>query len=307
MTRVFGWLRSAAVLGVLGVACACASSPDARGPEGPGRTPGPDLGVARAGDPNLEAAQDDQDYTIGPQDTLRIEVFNQPDLGGRYTVETDGALSFPLIGRIAAGGSTVRAFERALADRLAAGYFKDPRVTVSVEEYNSQRVFIIGEVRQPGAYALAGEMRLIELLALAGSATPAAAGEAVVVRSGSGANRPVRPGDGRVAETLRVDLDALETGDLAQNVRLRDGDTVFLPEADAVYVFGEVRNPGRYPIRNGTIVLQALSLAGGSTEFAALNRVRIVRVVDGEQVEIRVGLNDRVRPDDIIRVPERFF
>lgn len=257
--------------------------------------------------PLLGAAQDDQDYTIGPRDTLRIEVFNQPDLGGRYTVETDGALSFPLIGRIAAGGSTVGAFERALVDRLGAGYFRNPRVTVSVEAYNSQRVFIVGEVRDPGAYALAGEMRLIELLALAGSATPAAAGEAVVVRSESGANRPVLPRDNRRAETLHVDLDALETGDLSQNVRLRDGDTVFVPEADVVYVFGEVRNPGRYPIRNGTIVLQALSLAGGSTEFAALNRVRIVRVVNGQQLEFRVGLNDRVQPDDIIRVPERFF
>lgn len=279
MVRVCALLRTA--VAAASVVCACAMS--------------------------LGAAQDDQDYTIGPRDTLRIEVFNQPDLGGRYTVETDGALSFPLIGRIAAGGSTVRAFERALLDRLSAGYFRNPRVTVSVEAYNSQRVFIVGEVREPGAYALAGEMRLIELLALAGSATPAAAGEAVVVRAGVGTDGPVLPRDGGGAETLRVDLDALETGDLSQNVRLRDGDTVFVPEADVVYVFGEVRNPGRYPIRNGTIVLQALSLAGGSTEFAALNRVRIVRVVDGEQVEFRVGLNDPVQPDDIIRVPERFF
>ena len=256
---------------------------------------------------SLRAVQDDQGYTIGPRDTLRIEVFNQPDLSGRYTVETDGALSFPLIGRIAAGGSTVRIFEQALVDRLSAGYFRNPRVTVSVEAYNSQRVFIVGEVRQPGAYPLAGEMRLIELLALAGSVTPAAAGEAVVVRAGTGSDRPVLPRDDEDAETLRVDLGTLETGDLSQNVALRHGDTVFVPEADVVYVFGEVRNPGRYPIRNDTIVLQALSLAGGSTEFAALNRVRIIRLVDGEQVEIRVGLNDRVRPDDIIRVPERFF
>ena len=279
MVRVCALLQTA--VAAASVVCACASS---------------------AG-----AAQDEPDYTIGPRDTLRIEVFNQPDLGGLYTVETDGALSFPLIGRVAAGGSTVRAFERALVDRLSAGYFRNPRVTVSVEAYNSQRVFIVGEVREPGAYALAGEMRLIELLALAGSATPAAAGEAVVVRSGAGADGPVLPRDGRGAETLRVDLDALETGDLSQNVRLRHGDTVFVPEADVVYVFGEVRNPGRYPIRNGTIVLQALSLAGGSTEFAALNRVRIIRVVNGEQLEFPVGLNDPVRPDDIIRVPERFF
>ena len=255
----------------------------------------------------LGTAQDDQDYVIGPQDTLRIEIFNQPDLGGSYTVETDGTLSFPLIGRMTAGGLTARALERALVDRLSAGYFRNPRVTVSVEAYNSQRVFIVGEVRRPGAYALTGEMRLIELLALAGSVTQAAALEAVVVRAGTGTDRPVLPPDGEDAETLRVDLNALEAGDLSQNVRLRDGDTVFLPEADVVYVFGEVRNPGRYPIRNGTVVLQALSLAGGSTEFAALNRVRIIRVVDGRQIELRAKLDDGVQPDDIIRVPERFF
>ena len=104
-----------------------------------------------------------------------------------------------------------------------------------------------------------------------------------------------------------MNLDALEEGDFSQNVTLRHGDTIFVPRAEVVYVFGEVREPGQYPIRSGTTVLQALSLAGGSTEFAALNRVRIVRTVDGEQVEIRAELSDAVQPDDIIRVPQRFF
>ena len=72
-------------------------------------------------------------------------------------------------------------------------------------------------------------------------------------------------------------------------------------------VFGEVRDPGSYPIQEGMTVLQALSLAGGSTEFAALNRLTIMRVVDGEQVEIRVRLDDLVQRDDTIRVPVKFF
>ena len=206
-------------------------------------------------------AQDDHDYTLGPRDTLRIDVFNQPDLSGRYTVGTDGALSFPLIGRIAASGTTLRKFEQALTDSLAAGYLRNPRVSVTVEDYQSQRVFIVGEVRQPGAYPLAGELRLLELLALAGSVTASAAEQVVVVRAGT--EGPVLPEDGAGVETVRVELGALQNGDLSENLALRHGDTVFVPEADVVYVFGEVHNPGRYPIRADTIVLQALSLAGG--------------------------------------------
>lgn len=250
-------------------------------------------------------AQDDHDYTLGPRDTLRIDVFNQPDLSGRYTVGTDGALSFPLIGRIAASGTTLRNFEQALTDSLAAGYLRNPRVSVTVEDYQSQRVFIVGEVRQPGAYPLAGELRLLELLALAGSVTASAAEQVVVVRAGT--EGPVLPEDGAGVETVRVELGALQNGDLSENLALRHGDTVFVPEADVVYVFGEVHNPGRYPIRADTIVLQALSLAGGSTEFAALNRIRILRMVDGKQVEIKVGLDQKVQPDDIIRVPQKYF
>ena len=104
-----------------------------------------------------------------------------------------------------------------------------------------------------------------------------------------------------------MNLDALAEGDLSQNVTLRHGDTVFVPRAAVAYVFGEVRTPGRYAIRNDATVLQLLALAGGGTEFAALNRIRIVRRVGDEQVEIPAELGDRVQPDDVVRVPERFF
>ena len=248
-----------------------------------------------------------QDYRIGPRDVVQVHVYNQPDLSGLYTVEADGTISFPLIGRIAAGDLTLPAFERALRERLAAGYFRNPRVSVAVAEYHSRRVFIIGEVRQPGAYPLTGEVSVIELLALAGGTTPLASGEAVAARAGESSEGPVLPDDGEAVETVRVNLEALAEGDLSHNLTLRHGDTVFVPRADVVYVLGEVRNPGQYPIRNDTSVLQALSLAGGGTEFAALNRVRVVRTVDGEQFEFRVQLGDVVRPDDIIRVPQRFF
>ncbi|MEO8076335.1 MAG: polysaccharide biosynthesis/export family protein, partial [Acidobacteriota bacterium] len=97
------------------------------------------------------AAQSAADYTIGPADVLTIQVFDQPDLGGKYTVEADGTFSFPMIGRVKAGGVSLRAFETALKGKLVAdGIFRNPQVTVAVEQYRSQRVFVMGEVRSPG-------------------------------------------------------------------------------------------------------------------------------------------------------------
>ena len=107
------------------------------------------------------------DYVIGPQDVLLIQVFDQPDLGGKYTVEADGTFTFPMIGRVKAGALTLRGFEKELRERLADGYFRSPQVTVAVEQYRSQRVFVMGEVRQPGPVVLTGGMTLIEALARA--------------------------------------------------------------------------------------------------------------------------------------------
>jgi polysaccharide export outer membrane protein len=95
-------------------------------------------------------------YVIGPQDVLGIQVFDQADLGGKYTVEADGTFSFPLVGRVSAGGLTLRKFETELRRQLADGYFKNPQVTVAVVEYRSQRLFVLGEVRTPGPVALTG-------------------------------------------------------------------------------------------------------------------------------------------------------
>jgi polysaccharide export outer membrane protein len=257
------------------------------------------------------AAQSAGDYVIGPQDVLQISIFDQPDLGGKYTVETDGTFTFPLIGRVKAAGLTLRQFEADLKKRLQDGFFKNPQVTVGVEQYRSQRIFIVGEVRQPGTYPLTGDMTLIEALARAGSTLPSASGEALIVRAKDPkrVTAPTLPGaanpDG--SDVITVDVRVLQSGGLSQNVALRDGDTIFVPSAETIYVFGEVKNPGSYPIKRGTTVLQALSLAGGATQFAALNRIKIIRIVKGEKKELKVKLNDVIQPGDTIMVPERFF
>ena len=249
-------------------------------------------------------------YVIGSQDVLAISVWDQPDLSGKFTVESDGSFTFPLIGRIAAAGLTLRDLETQLRTRLADGYFKNPQVSVAVEQYRSQRIFVIGEVRSPGAYPLTGNMTLIEALARAGSTTIEASGEAVIVRlpAGKAASAPVLPNQEDSSEVVHVNIRDLQSGQLSQNIALQDGDTIFVPRAETIYVFGQVRNPGAYPLRTrDTTVLQALSLAGGMTERGSTSRIKIVRIVDGKKVELKVKLGDPVQPGDTLIVQERFF
>src|SRR3954470_15370064 len=258
--------------------------------------------------PAVTTAQSAADYVIGPQDVLTIQVFDQADLGGKYTVETDGTFSFPLIGRVKAGGMTLRGFEGELKKKLADGYFRDPQVTVGVDTYRSQRVFVMGEVRSPGPVPLTGGMTLIEALARAGSTMPTASGELAIVRAKQGATGPVIPGQREDVDVVRASIRELEGGAMSQNVQLYDGDTIFVPRAESIYVFGQVRTPGAYAlVQRDTTVLQALALAGGMTENGAMNRLKIIRLVNGQKKELKVKESDLVRAGDTIVVPERFF
>ena len=250
-------------------------------------------------------------YVVGALDVLTITSYDQADLSGKFTIETDGTFTYPLIGRFRAGGLTLRRVEDDLKARLRDdGYFKNPQITVSVETYRSQKIFVVGEVRAPGSYPLSGNMALVEALARAGSTLATASGEVIIVHAAdpetaAGPTLPVRTDGDNVT---RVDLRALQNGEFANNAALRDGDTIFVPRAEAIYVFGEVKNPGAYALQQkNTTVLQALSLAGGVVDRGSTARIRIARIVGGEKQEIRAKLNDVVQPGDTIIVPERFF
>jgi polysaccharide export outer membrane protein len=250
------------------------------------------------------------DYVVGPQDVLTITSYDQADLSGKFSVEADGTFTYPLIGRFRAGGLTLRSVEDELKRRLKdEGYFKNPQVTVSVETYKSQKVFIVGEVRVPGTYPLSGTMNLVEGLARAGSTLPTASGEAVIVHGGDSAAGPKLPTEADDPNIVRVDLRKLQNGEFSQNTVLRDGDTIFVPRAENIYVFGQVKNPGAYAMeqQRNTTVLQALSLAGGVTDRGSTNRIQIIRIVNGEKKELNAKLTDLVKPGDTIVVRERFF
>lgn len=247
------------------------------------------------------------DYVIGGQDVLTIAVYDQAELSGKFTVDPDGTLTFPLLGRVKAGGLTLRGLEEDLKKRLSDGYIRNPQVSVAMETYRSQRIFVMGEVRAPGAYQLTGEMTVIEAIARAGSTTPAAADEAMIVRPKEGQTTgPVLPTDSD-STVIRVNLREIQEGALSKNIQLRDGDTLLVQKARLVYVFGQVKAPGAYPVDKDTTVLQALSLSGGVTDRGSTGRIKIVRAVDGKKKEIKVKLTDIVEPGDTIIVSERFF
>jgi polysaccharide export outer membrane protein len=253
-------------------------------------------------------------YIVGPNDVLIVTVYNQAQLSGKFAVEGDGTIAFPLLGRVTAGGLTVRAVEERIHDGLAKGYLRDPQVTVAVDQYRSQQIFVMGEVRQPGSLQFMGSMTLIEALVRAGSTTERAGPDVVVVRpssgdapAASGAPAGAAPAGAAAGETIRVNLQTLQAGAIAQNVTLQAGDTIFVPRAETIFVSGQVRIPGEYVIRTGMTVRQALALAGGVTDRGSTRRIQIIRLVNGKEVTTSGELQKVVQAGDTIVVQERFF
>ena len=247
-------------------------------------------------------------YVVGPEDILSVTVFNEAQLSGRYRVENDGHFSYPFLGRVKAGGATVADVAATLRARLADGYLRNPQVTVEVEQFRSQSVFVIGEVRSPGKYMLSGSVSLIEALAQAGSVTQQAGGEVLILHPKDGARRPGAVTPERTdADVQRVNLHEIETGRLSRNVDIRDGDTIFVPKAERFFVTGFVRTPGSYTLEPNMTVLQAISMAGGVTERGSGRRLRVTRVVGGERKDLDAKPTDLVQPGDTITVRQRLL
>ena len=247
-------------------------------------------------------------YVVGPEDVLSVTVFNEAQLSGRYRVENDGHFSYPFLGRVKAGGATLAEVASTLKARLADGYLRNPQVTVEVEQFRSQSVFVIGEVRTPGKYMLSGAVSLIEALAQAGSVTQQAGGEVLILHPkegarGDSATTPERSD----ADVQRVNLHEIETGRLSRNVTIRDGDTIFVPKAERFFVTGFVRTPGSYTLEPNMTVLQAISMAGGVTERGSGRRLKVTRVVNGERKDFDAKPTDLVQPGDTITVRQRLL
>jgi polysaccharide biosynthesis/export protein len=240
------------------------------------------------------------EYVVGPKDKLAIVVFDEPALTRSITVDGDGTFDYPLLGRVRAGGLSVRAIQEDMTARLKKDFLVNPQVAIEVETYRSQSVYVTGQVRLPGAVPLMGNMTVMEALARAGSPTPDAGSYIVINR------RPPGEGSGQTVQE-RIAMSDLQNGRV-QTISLRDGDTIYVPKAETFFVTGQVRNPGPYLIDGDLTIARALSMAGGVTERGSRSRLRITRVVDGRQITIKNPKpDDLVWPGDSIEVLTRLF
>jgi polysaccharide export outer membrane protein len=258
-----------------------------------------------------------QEYVIGPGDVLTIAVWGQPDLSRDYTVDPDGFSPFPLIGRVKAGGLTTRQVAAALTDLLGKDYLVNPQVIVSVKEYLSQKVTILGETARPGVFYLTGPTTLIDILSKAGWLSKSAGKQILLVRDQPPAGSGVH---GANTTIMRLSVDKIQAGNAAENVRVQAGDTVFVVSRDdnSFFVFGEVKKPGSYPLDKDTNILEGITIAGGFTEKASPSRTRVIRVgMSGQQV-LEIDMNDIIKrgqrdkavllqANDVVVVPESFF
>jgi polysaccharide biosynthesis/export protein len=249
------------------------------------------------------------DYVVGAQDVLKVSVFDEPQLSGTFRVDTDGSFTYPFVGRVKALGQTLRSIESELARMLGQGYVRNAQVSIEVEQYRSRSFFVVGEVRAPGRYPLSGEMTLIEALAQAGSTTPAAGSELLVLHAvDSRAAQPGGNGEGGAASrTTRVNLADLQSGKLANNIILREGDTIFVAKAERFFVTGHVRNPGAFTWERGITVLQAVSLAGGLSDRGSSRGIRVIRIVGGAKKEMGLKLSDLLEPGDTLVIRQRLL
>lgn len=249
-----------------------------------------------------QTAPTDSDYIVGPHDVLSVRIYGEEKLSGRIRIDTDGSFPFEYLGRVKAEGMTTAQIEDYLAKALSDGYLRNPQVSVEVAEYRSQAVFVTGEVRSPNKYSLPGDSTLMDVLTLAGSVTPNA-GNWVQITHARRGTQVLGPAVSAEYD-LRVNLRDIQTGK-AQNIQMRDGDTIFVPKAERVWVVGQVRNPQGIVYEEGMTVFEAIAAAGGITEKGSNSRIEIIRIENGQRKTIDAKQTDVLKPGDQVNVRQR--
>jgi polysaccharide export outer membrane protein len=232
--------------------------------------------------------------TLGPEDKLRITVYEHDDLSQEVTLGPDGGFEFPLLGKVQASGMTVEQLQQYLTKELGRDYIVDPQVSVTVLESRNRHVFVLGAVGKPGVYPLQYHASVLELLTQAGGVRDDASWYAWYIPAG----------EQSAARGTKIDLEKLLSGEIRPPIRLQNGDTIYVPQGAFVYVTGEVEKPGRYPLKRYTTVDRAIILAGGFTKFAAKKRIRVRRMVNGQQKEYHARSFDELQDEDVVIVPE---
>lgn len=256
-----------------------------------------------------------QEYVIGSEDVLSLTVWEHQELSRTVAVRADGSITVPPVGDIPAAGKATSALAREIESRFYNVLRLTTQVTISVVAFNSQKLFLAGQVNTPGRYSFEVLPNLVDFLGMAGGLGPTADLSRV---------RVLRNGGQEPNKTLTVDLTrAMTDGDMSGVPPLQTGDVVFVPGGsaggqtgpDVIYVLGEVARPGPYNAMPGMNLPRLLSVAGGVTPMGDMSRIEVLSAAGKEggfrvQVDLRremeagrTGLT--LRSGDTVLIPAR--
>lgn len=260
-------------------------------------------------------------YILGPNDQIRVHVLHLDEIGSEpVRIDMQGYINIALAGRLHAGGLTVESLEGAIAERLKS-YLLNPTVSVTVVEYHSQPVSILGAVNQPGVHQLQGRLRLFEALSLADGLRPDAGDQIKITRRKEWGALPlegtITDPSGEFSIGSVSTKSVMEASNPEENIELKPNDVISVPKAKLVYIVGSVRRPGGFALneKDSISVLQAISLAEGLEKTAAAGKAVILRNANagaqGAEVPINVGSilsgkskDMQLNANDILFIPE---
>lgn len=263
-------------------------------------------GSPDAGGPNLPAER------LGVNDLLAVSVYNAPELSRTIRVAAEGDIRLPMLKQpVKAEGFLPSEVESAIVQALKTeGLLVNPIVTVTVAEYASRPISIIGAVKRPQTFQAVGPVTLLEALARAEGLVAGTAGHEILV------TRRERSEDGAVTMvTRRIPVKGLvDDADPQFNVPLHGGEEIRVPELGKVYVIGNVKKPGAFPIPDGgqATVLQLLALSEGLLPYSS-NDAYIYRrdgppskglVIDVKKVLARQTPDVPLAANDILYIPD---
>lgn len=256
------------------------------------------------------------DYIIGPGDLVELNVVGQTQMSGKYRVSEAGTINLPYVGQITASGLTEARLANDVRESLRK-YLRQPELSVAVIEFNSQMVTIIGAVKTPGRYPLRRAEHVLDALGMAGGLSDRAGSTVHLVRYTSPTQPKTQPVNNSVGtedvQVTSINLKELLGGHPELNRRLTAGDVLNIPDADTIYVTGNVNKPGAYPIKTPVTLSQAIALAGGMTAEARRSQISLFRPQPGtgERVEVVYSLAELEKrkvkdpilmPDDVIYI-----
>ena len=260
-------------------------------------------------------------YVLGPGDQLTFSVTNLVDefADKTFRIDLDGNINVPLAGRIHAAGLTVEEFEGQVGQRLVR-YVKDPEVVVTVAEFNSQPVSVLGAVNNAGIKQVTGRKTLFEVLSLAGGLRPDAGSTIKITRNLDQGPIPLPEAKTDATGQFSVGSVSVKTilnaTDPVQNIVILPGDIISVSKADVIYAVGSVTKPGGFPLNQDASLsaLQVLSLAGGLTPTAAKDKAKILRTLAGSPNPTEIAVNLKqvmagkepdvpLQPNDILFIP----